>query len=210
MGVKVFLEYILESEDITTVTASVLYYLLENRKNEGLIGFSHQCSFILLLLSGERSFSIALNKPFKIKQWSYELDSKPSNFHDFLILIVYKLFTDSSASLLPLRECLLTIITNTSPYISSISSNASGKLIKLFLKFSAPKPLLTNEKYHRFCQFLLEIFNNLIQYQFAGTSFPFSLLSPLFFGPIFACNYLYVLTGKSINREPGCSVRDTP
>jgi hypothetical protein len=75
---------------------------------------------------------------------------------------------NSHPSLLSLRDCLFTIISNLSPYISSLSMTAALKLTKLFSHVAAPTNLLSYQPYHRFVQFLLDTFNNLVQYQYAG------------------------------------------
>lgn len=68
----------------------------------------------------------------------------------------------------PLFDCLLTIICNISPYCKSLSMVASVKLLGLFEAFSSPKFLYASPKNHQYISLLLEIFNNLIQYQYEG------------------------------------------
>ena len=75
---------------------------------------------------------------------------------------------DSSSRLSSLNDTLLTILVNVSPFITSLSMTAAMKLAKLFVLYATPKNLLSNQNCHRYVQFLLETFNNLIQYQYAG------------------------------------------
>ena len=42
----------------------MLFLAHQSRKDLARVGLVHICTFILLKLSGERQFSVALNKPF--------------------------------------------------------------------------------------------------------------------------------------------------
>ena len=70
----------------------------------------------------------------------------------------------------PLFDCLLTILCNISPYIKSMSMIASCKLLHLLEAFSTPWFLFSSPSNHHLVFFLLEMFNNIIQYQFDGNS----------------------------------------
>lgn len=54
---------------------------------------------------------------------------------------------------------------NVSPYVKALSAAAAAKLVQLFDKFAKPKFLFAAERNHRLVYFLLETFNNIIQYQ---------------------------------------------
>lgn len=82
---------------------------------------------------------------------------------------MYKLITDcDKGKLFSLFDCMLTVIANVSPYIKSLSSVTSHKLLSLFRSFTSPRFLLANSTNHNFCGILIDIFNNIIQYQFDG------------------------------------------
>ncbi len=51
----------------------------------------------------------------------------------------------------------------------------SMKLMHLFKLLSRPKFLFGNERNHRYVFFLLEVFNNSIQYQYEGTQTALSI-----------------------------------
>jgi len=55
-----------------------------------------------------------------------------------------------------------------SPYLKSLSMVAANKLLHLLEAFSTPWFLFANPTNHHLVFFLLEIFNNIIQYQFDG------------------------------------------
>lgn len=57
-----------------------------------------------------------------------------------------------------------------SPYLKTLSMVASTKLLHLLEAFSTPWFLFSSPSNHHLVFFLLEIFNNIIQYQFDGNS----------------------------------------
>jgi len=135
------------------------------------LGLVHLCTFLLLVLSSERDFAIQLNKPF-VPRGKRPYSELPllsnANLSDFLVLVFSKVLVDGSDKLDGLHECLLTIIDNLSPYLKTLSMVATLSLMRLFDKYSRPKFLFSNDRNHRFVFFLLETFNNLIQYQYEG------------------------------------------
>ena len=89
---------------------------------------------------------------------------------DLLIIVFHKIITTGHQRLQPLFDCLLTILCNISPYIKSMSMIAACKLMHLLEAFSTPWFLLSTPNNHHLVFFLLEMFNNIIQYQFDGNS----------------------------------------
>lgn len=63
-----------------------------------------------------------------------------------------------------------TILFSVSPYLKTLSMVASTKLLHLLEAFSTPWFLFSSPSNHHLVFFLLEIFNNIIQYQFDGNS----------------------------------------
>lgn len=118
-------------------------------------------------MSGHREFGVQLNKPFALKLPT-DLPSFSGNYADLLIVAAHKLVVDGLEKGDTLIDTLLTVLCNVSPYIGSISMIAAMRLLGLFEIFSTPRLLLTKERAHTFAFVLLEIFNNVIQYQYAG------------------------------------------
>ncbi|VDK63838.1 unnamed protein product [Onchocerca ochengi] len=87
-----------------------------------------------------------------------------------LLQVFHKLITTGNHRLQSLFDCLLTIIVNVSPYLKSISMVAANKLIHLIEAFSTPWFLFSSPTNHLLIFFLLEVLNNIIQYQFDGNS----------------------------------------
>lgn len=61
-------------------------------------------------------------------------------------------------------------LTTVSPYLKSLSMVAANKLLHLLEAFSTPWFLFSSPQNHYLVFFLLEVFNNVIQYQFDGES----------------------------------------
>jgi hypothetical protein len=89
---------------------------------------------------------------------------------DLLIISFHKLITSTNQRLQPLYDCLLTIIVNISPYLKTLCMVSSTKLLHLLDAFSTPTFLLANANNYYLVFFLLEILNNMIQYQFDGNA----------------------------------------
>ncbi|KAJ8731109.1 hypothetical protein PYW07_004273 [Mythimna separata] len=89
---------------------------------------------------------------------------------DLLVVVFHKIITTGHQRLQPLFDCLLTILVNVSPYLKTLSMVASTKLLHLLEAFSTPWFLFSQAHHHHLVFFLLEMFNNMIQYQFDGNS----------------------------------------
>ncbi|XP_022709473.1 protein HID1-like isoform X2 [Varroa jacobsoni] len=161
-----FLFFVLKSSAVLNILVPTLYHLNEARADQCLV---HIGVFILLLLSGERNFGVRLNKPYTASV-SMDVPLFSGTHADLLILVFHRMITTGHSKLQPLFDCLLTIIVNVSPYLKSLSMVAASKLLHLLEAFSTPWFLYSNPNNHHLVFFLLEVFNNIIQYQFDGNS----------------------------------------
>lgn len=132
------------------------------------VGLLHLSCFTLLLLSGDRNFGVALNKPFS-QSLAMDLPVFQGSYADFLILSCYRLITNSHPGILNLIDCILTTIANISPYVKSLSLVTSTKLLNLLYIYGSPVYLASHPASINQAVLLLEIYNNLIQYQFQGS-----------------------------------------
>lgn len=89
---------------------------------------------------------------------------------DLVVTVFHKIIATGHQRLQPLFDCLLTILVNVSPYLKTLSMVASVKLLHLLEAFSTPWFVYSSPSNHHLVFFLLEIFNNIIQYQFDGNS----------------------------------------
>ena len=149
--------------------------MYEYRSFEAMSGLLHLCTFILLHLSGNREFGVALNKSILYKLPVTDTlplmtsEGNPYGTHvDLCIITFHKMIVDGMRSLQSLYNCMLTILSNISPYIKTLSLISSLKLINLYEIFSSKKFLLSNLYNNQYIFFLLDIFNNIIQYQYNG------------------------------------------
>lgn len=174
------------SERITELLNPILYFALQNRKKEcklflcdsptfmthlirlAQVGLLHLSCFALLLFSADRNFGVALNKPFS-QFASMDLPVVQGTYADFLILASYRLITNGHPSMLNIVDCLLTMIVNISPYLKSLSLVTCTKLLSLFHVYGNPSHLASNKASINSVALMLELFNNLIQYQFHGS-----------------------------------------
>ncbi|XP_075259274.1 protein HID1-like isoform X2 [Convolutriloba macropyga] len=192
---KKFLFHVLKSSEVLELLVPILYHLNDARADQwqkqstefvcplfqrtkvksfvGLerprVGLMHIGVFILLLLSGERNFGVRLNKPYNVRV-PMDIPVFTGTHADLLIIVFHKIITTGHQRLQPLFDCLLTIICNVSPYLKSLSMVASNKLLHLLEAFSTPWFLISSPTNHHLVFFLLESFNNIIQYQFDGNS----------------------------------------
>jgi len=162
-----FFHWLFTRGDVTKVLDPILHFLHEARKDTAQRGLVHLCTFTLLYMSGEREFGVQLNKPF-LRRLTIDLPTFSGNYADYLILVLHKMIVDGHDQLETLYECLLTILANVSPYVKAIGMVTSNKLMHLFKLLSRPRFLFANERNHRYVFFLLEVFNNFIQYQYEG------------------------------------------
>ena len=166
---KKFLFFVLKSSDVLDILVPILYHLNDARADQSRVGLVHIGVFILLLLSGERNFGVRLNKAFAA---AAPTDVPPfaGTHADFLVLVFHRVITAGHQRLQPLYDCLLTIIVNVSPYLKSLSMTGASKLLHLLEAFSTPWFLFSAPQNHHLVFFLLEVFNNIIQYQFDGNA----------------------------------------
>lgn len=164
-----FMTHILNRCNINDIIVPICFLMYKCRRDPQHIGLVHICTFILLKLSGERSFGVSLNKAYNKK-----LPTDLPLFHgchtDLLTITLHKLVVNGAYKLVPLYSCFLTIISNVSPYWKSMSLVAAVKLVNLFELFSSPKFLYSGEYAYRHLSLLLEVFNNIIQYQYHGNT----------------------------------------
>ncbi|XP_037331708.2 protein HID1 isoform X2 [Pungitius pungitius] len=164
---KKFLFFVLKSSDVLDILVPILFYLNDARADQSRVGLMHIGVFILLLLSGERNFGVRLNKPYSAHV-PMDIPVFTGTHADLLIVVFHKIITTGHQRLQPLFDCLLTIVVNVSPYLKSLSMVAANKLLHLLEAFSTSWFLFSVAQNHHLVFFLLEAFNNIIQYQFDG------------------------------------------
>lgn len=163
-----FMNHIFMNCNVADIVVPVCYLMYTNRKDPSQIGLIHLCTFLLLKLSGERSFAVGLNKPFNTKL-PCDIPIFGGGHADLISITLHKMVVNGSQKLLPLYSCFFTIICNVSPYWRSMSLVAAVKLVNLFEILASPKFLFSEYKAFHHLALLLEVFNNVIQYQYQGS-----------------------------------------
>lgn len=164
-----FMPYVLKHCDINEVLVPICYFLLEGRRDPAKVGLMYLCTFMLLKLSGERAFGVALNKPY-VLHLPVDVPMFSGNHADLLIIVLHKLIVSGLEKLSALYSCFLTIICNISPYSKSLCAISAVKLVNLLQLFVSPRFLYGNEGNHAYVGMLLETLNNIVQYQYEGNS----------------------------------------
>ena len=177
--IPAFVPFILKESqcDVNELVVPVCFFLLQGRKDPAKLGMLYLCTFVLLKLSGERSFSVALNKPYKA-QLPVDMPLFKGSHADLVVVVLHKLMVDGMDKLSSLYTCYLTIICNISPYCKSLCASAAHKLVNLLELFTSPKVLFATESNYTSVVMLLESLNNLVQYQYEGNfNLIFSILT---------------------------------
>lgn len=165
---KGFLQFVLKKADVNQLVVPLLFLMYEGRQEPSKVGMIHICTFILLLLSGERDFGVNLNKTFDLRLPLVDLPIFSGNHADFLIVCLHKIIVSGYEKLNSVYNCFLTIICNISPYCKKLHMVSAVRLLRLFKLFAQPRYLFDNEANHHLVFFLLETFDNIIQYQYEG------------------------------------------
>ena len=175
-----FLDQLVEYdwENLLNITVVVLNTMLVYRSTDMKRNLVHLCTFILLRLSAERGVAVLLNKPYNtgaefsggVRVVEGELPLFYGSYADAVILVCHRVLTSSDINLDAMRHCLLTVISNISPYCKSLSNVTAMKLVSLFERYSSVRYLTSQELHHTHVALLLETLNNLIQYQYDGNA----------------------------------------
>ncbi|TPX68378.1 hypothetical protein SpCBS45565_g03187 [Spizellomyces sp. 'palustris'] len=176
-----FAHQAMETDKVLVILASVLYFAVEARNDPGTprnaaqIGLLRMCCFILHILSQDRNFAVQLNSLFDHNTVGAAAKAVPNftsgTWADFMFLAIHTMVTTPSRSpMATLHEHLLTAMTNVSPFVKALNVTTATKLLSLFNLFSNPAFMLANEHNHKNVFFLLEAFNNILQYQVTGNT----------------------------------------
>jgi len=149
----------------------LLYLLQKSHNSPPLAGLLHTASFVLLVLSAERSFCVRLNMPYTSKI-PLQLPPFKGCHADALTLTLYKIVSDS----LPkpqndaLVEMLLKVLCNISPYVKSFALESGLKLLSLLERCCRPGYFLRSANAPHSVIDLVEMVDNIIQYQYEGNA----------------------------------------
>ena len=106
-----FTPFILRTFDVAQLVLPLVFFINEGRKDAAKVGLVHICTFVLLLLSGERNFSIALNAPYNMRLPT-DIPAFNGNVGDLVVIVLSRLVLEHTEQMLPLFDCFFTIIGN--------------------------------------------------------------------------------------------------
>eukprot|EP00929_Paragymnodinium_shiwhaense_P105117 TRINITY_DN7003_c0_g1_i1.p1 TRINITY_DN7003_c0_g1~~TRINITY_DN7003_c0_g1_i1.p1 ORF type:complete len:755 (-),score=150.38 TRINITY_DN7003_c0_g1_i1:234-2498(-) len=166
-----FLRRVVERLDTNQLVMPILFLLQQAQHSPQLVGLLHTATFVLLVLSSERSFSVRLNEPYTGKT-PLQVPQFQGSHADLLTLAVHKVISDGLAKPQSdaLVEMLLTVLCNISPYVKSFALESCLKLLSLIERCSRPAYLFRSAYTHHGLVFLLELIANIIQYQYEGNT----------------------------------------
>ncbi|ORZ19392.1 high-temperature-induced dauer-formation protein-domain-containing protein [Absidia repens] len=166
-----FKNYLTETNHALDFMVVLIYFSVESKSNIAQVGVVRMCAFILQTLSSEREFGIKLNTTFTGHSSLPALARLPA-FHgtygDYLIISIVNLIASTHGGLSSLYPAFILTITNVSPYLKNLSVGSASKLITLFNSVSSAGFMLADDGNHRLTGYMLEVFNNIIQYHFAN------------------------------------------
>eukprot|EP00919_Chromeraceae_sp_WS-2016_P007200 GHVR01016938.1.p1 GENE.GHVR01016938.1~~GHVR01016938.1.p1 ORF type:complete len:701 (+),score=211.89 GHVR01016938.1:79-2181(+) len=137
--------------------------------NTNRFGLLHICAFLLLVFSSEREFAVRLNTPITCK-----LPSGITTFNgchaDLLTICVHRVVIDNSAAggNNSLIDMFLTVLCNISAYVRKFTLESCVCILSMVDRFSRPAWLFRSTTHFHDLIFLLDILNNILQYQYQG------------------------------------------
>ena len=164
-----FFEYVLNSQDLHSLVVPLCFILLDARKDESKSTMIYLATYILLKLSGDRHFGISLNIRFNAAL-PVDIPLIDGCHGDLLIACIHKLIMSGSDSFSNYYSSYLTIISNFSPYCKSLLKSSAMRLVDLFQLFSSPVFLYSYKDNYKYLIYVMETFDNLIQYQYNGNA----------------------------------------
>jgi len=166
-----FTKRVVDHCDTNQILMSVLYLLQQAHGQPHLVGLLHTASFVLLVLSSERSFGVRLNESYSGKV-PLSIPAFSGCYADVVSLTLHKVISDSlpKSANDALVEMLLTVLCNISPYVKCFALESCLKLLSLIERCSRSAYVFRSAFTHHGLVFLVEVINNIIQYQFEGNS----------------------------------------
>jgi len=163
----VFIHHLIAKKSTNDLLIPLVFFMFKGKSDPSKVSLVHTCAFILLRLSGEREFCVGLNTPYMLSL-PIDMPLFKGTHADLVFIMLHKMVVCDNSKLSPLYLCFLTIMANVSPYCKSLSPVSSVKLVNLFDVFTSPRFLYAAEGNHVYVSLLLDVFNNLIQYQYEG------------------------------------------
>ncbi|KAF4688228.1 cell wall bioproteinsis protein [Perkinsus olseni] len=141
----------------------LLDLLVSSRNSQAKIGLLHMCSFILLVLSSDRDFAVALNAPFKGRRIQ-DVPVFTGTLADLMTLSIYRVVSDA----LFVAATAKSPTTGAESLIDMMLTSLCNISSTYWKRFSKPHWLFKGPLNHNAVFFIIESLNNVIQYQYEG------------------------------------------
>eukprot|EP01126_Amoeba_proteus_P039819 TRINITY_DN4217_c0_g3_i23.p1 TRINITY_DN4217_c0_g3~~TRINITY_DN4217_c0_g3_i23.p1 ORF type:complete len:673 (-),score=147.97 TRINITY_DN4217_c0_g3_i23:168-2186(-) len=194
---KRFFSWVTKECNTLEVVYPLVFSIAEGRKDLSQLMSIQMSIFILYQLSTERSFAVQLNKPFDKYPTSKHflpVQLEFNTYADFFISSLLHVIQDGVPVLELVWEPILIVISNISVFQKQLSKTTSNILVRMFVQFTRKRFLFSAPHRFGYCGFLLEIFNNVLQYQFHGNEY-------LLYALIAYRQYFYDLSNLKADEE---------
>lgn len=151
------------------VVPTLCHIAWEGRRNPGRLAAVHVAMFVLLLLSGDREFGVALCEEWRGTTGG-SVPYVEGCYADLLVLTLDRLLLDSASGLDVLAPCVCTIMSNITPYVKRLDPAAASAMGRMWDFLASPRSLLCAPENHTCMLLLLESLNNIVQYQWDGNA----------------------------------------
>eukprot|EP00474_Spongospora_subterranea_P001333 CRZ01791.1 hypothetical protein [Spongospora subterranea] len=166
-----FLTYVCTRAEKKSLLQPLFFIMSRSKNDQALIGLVHTCALIILKLSDSRDFALAFNEScngstFFLKDGKI-VTSANGCFADIFVIASCDIIS-SNAHVESLDHVLLTAMVNISPYVRELSWSASEAIVALFILLASGDIIWSTRTSPQYVMYLLEMINNLIQYQYNG------------------------------------------
>eukprot|EP00899_Mesostigma_viride_P003794 jgi/Mesvir1/13415/Mv16496-RA.2 len=154
---------------ITELMDALLALIYRCRADVARLAMLHLGMFILLELSGDRKFSIHLNKPVSAGlMTALSLPSRTMSYMDALIHTLYKVIFNGGDAVKPVYGSLLTVLCNVGAYCKALAHQTAEQLVAMLELFARPSTLYAGPHNYEHLKYLLTAINSILQYQSDG------------------------------------------
>ena len=138
-GNAYFLDEVVSHPDfLSKIYVTVLYHFDYLKKDPTKCNLLYICVFILLTFSSNRDFSMHLNEPYNL-QLQFDLkDFEGGTFGDLTYQVIHRMIKVGPGILRPLYKSLVSVISNTAPYVKGLTKDSCECIFYLVKMFSNP------------------------------------------------------------------------
>ncbi|KAJ9457687.1 Protein HID1 [Diplonema papillatum] len=163
-----FIKFMCRDLPVSELVVPALHQMYQAKASKDNVATMQIGLWCFLLLSSERDFGIALNER-AVKLPPVPLPVFNGTYIDLIVIVFQQLIQSGVDWIRVSTDGFLTVIANLSPYAKSVSMVTATKLLNLFEAISTRRFLLSAENNWMCLSLLLQVFTNLIQYQYEGS-----------------------------------------